>query len=306
MSSFAVRPSPWAEDRAIWQVYIESVLDQARRSGLAIAPGRIDYETYPLLHLRRHLWESGFTYSAHEGERPVGYTRCIRRDGLWELTEFYTHPRVQGQGAGRALIEAALSHAEPGTQRLVVASPDQAATARYLQAGMSARTPVYQLESSQPLPPPDLGDLQVRQATLYDLSALDDLDFGALGYRRPEEHRYWLGAGRPCTLFTRAGRPVAYIYVGPRAGCGPGVALAEDDSATIALYAAAAGATRQDAAILPGQSQRRVLAVPGENRTALVALLQGGMRLGGYSNTLFSQRPLPGLSRYVSFGPYLF
>lgn len=303
--SFTVRPSPWEEDRLLWQVYLDATLEQMRRVGQLVAPGPLSYETYPLRFLRRHLWENGYTYAALSGRKPVAYARCIRRDSAWELTEFFTHPSVQGRGAGQAVLDACLEHARGAEQRLVVASVDPPALARYLRAGMVSRTVIHSLESPEPGPPAELGDLVAEHATLADLPTLGALDAGALGYARAAEHHYWLAAGRTCLLLRRGGAAVGYVYVGPRAGCGPGVSLHATDGAALAALALAGGATTAGHRPLPDLSPRRFFAVPGENLAALQALLTGGARLIGLPNLLMTAQPLPGADRYLSFGPYV-
>ena len=303
--SLVVRPSPWEEDRLLWQVYLDATVDQMRRSGQVIVPGPLTYETYPLRVLRRHLWENGFTYAAISGKKPVAYARCIRRGDTWELTEFFTHPAAQNRGTGRALLEACLEHAAGAGQRLVVASLDPPALARYLGAGLAAHQPIHQLEAPEPGPSADLGDLTPVRAGPADIPTLDALDVGAIGYSRGEEHRYWLEAGRACFLLQRDGAAAGYVYVGPRAGCGPGVARRAEDAGPLAAFAVAGGATRAGPAAAPNLSPRRFFAVPGSNLGALQALLAAGARLLPLPNLLMAARPLPGSDRYLSFGPYL-
>lgn len=300
-----VRPATWEEDRELWELSRDATLDQLRRSGQVVAPGPIRYETYALRGLRHHLFKHGHTYVMQSGKRLIAYARCIVRDTSWELTEFFTLPGAQGQGAGSAVLATALEHAPPGSQRLVVASIDPPAMASYLKVGMAARAPVLQLESSQPGPPADLGDLEPVAAGAADVSSLDVLDMAVLGFRRTLEHQYWLESGRRCYLLQRGGSLAGYIYVGPRAGCGPGAAVRAEDGARIAAFALAGAATTAGHPSQTDLTSRRVFAVPGDNLQAITALLQRGAKLLPVPNLIMAAQPLPATDRYLSFGPYV-
>ena len=79
---------------------------------------------------------------AEEDGRVVGYARSTLRDGIRQLTEFFVRPGAQSAGIGRGLLEQVFP-AEGARGRILLATQDPRALARYLKAGLLARFPVY-------------------------------------------------------------------------------------------------------------------------------------------------------------------
>ena len=67
----------------------------------------------------------------------VGMAEAIRRNDFWGLSMLFIHPRAQGQGIGRMLIDRTLDYAEGATQRMIMASEDPRALRRYSMAGLA-------------------------------------------------------------------------------------------------------------------------------------------------------------------------
>jgi GNAT superfamily N-acetyltransferase len=67
-------------------------------------------------------------------DRVVGFAQALVRDDLWVLSLFGVTPAVQGQGIGRALLDAALACGD-GRRGMIMTSRDPLAMRRYFFAG---------------------------------------------------------------------------------------------------------------------------------------------------------------------------
>ena len=80
--------------------------------------------------------------------RVEGVSMATRRDGLWGLALLAVDPRAQERGAGRGLLDRALTYARPGDARMVLASLDPRAQHLYARAGLTPRPTVAARGSS--------------------------------------------------------------------------------------------------------------------------------------------------------------
>jgi GNAT superfamily N-acetyltransferase len=71
--------------------------------------------------------------------RIVGCALALVRDGIWGLSFLAVLPGVQGQGIGRLLIDAALTHAGGARGAIIASSTDPKAMRRYARAGFDLR-----------------------------------------------------------------------------------------------------------------------------------------------------------------------
>lgn len=101
---FAIRPAQAGDAEAIGEVFLEAAL--AAWSSF-LGAERVGSVQPPVQE-----WMRGAVLVAQEGDAIVGFTRT-RPEGeeqdLGMLAMLYTRPRVWGRGAGRALMDAALS-----------------------------------------------------------------------------------------------------------------------------------------------------------------------------------------------------
>ena len=250
---------------------------------------------------RRSLFEH---VSAHEGEgwlaedqgQVLGYARAIRREGVLQLTEFFTHPERRDAGVGKAVLARAFEQAEADA-RIVIATTHPAALARYLKAGVHPIGTVFDFEKAPE--PVDLEtDLTVE--ALSDapgaLAAVNDIDRVLLGYRREVEHR-WLMTDRRGFLYRRDGAPVGYGYIGRWSGP---FALLEPTDFPAVLALAETEAARHGAASFP-------LMVPTANRSALAHVVARGFRIeDGHTMIVMTDKATPLLDRYLVSLPGLF
>jgi GNAT superfamily N-acetyltransferase len=101
---FAIRPAQTGDAEAIGEVFLEAAL--AAWSGF-LGAERVGSVQPPVQE-----WLRGAVLVPQEGDAIVGFTRTHPDEvgpGLGMLAMLFTRPRVWGRGAGRALMDAALS-----------------------------------------------------------------------------------------------------------------------------------------------------------------------------------------------------
>jgi GNAT superfamily N-acetyltransferase len=228
----------------------------------------------------------------------LGYARSLRQGDVRELTEFFVAPEAAGGGVGRRLLDAAFP-AEPGVQRLIIATGDPSAQSRYIRHGFTTQAHLLELSGDPgarpgPAPTTDLVARPIDPADVRDLDALAAIDAEVLGHRRDADHRFF-AAERAGRLFLRDGRVAGYGWIGARTG--PVAALDPADLpamlATMEALALEQGVTSLD------------WAVPGRAQPAAAWLLGRGYRLYRMPVFLMSDGPdLPGrFDRYVVTTP---
>src|SRR6185503_4299571 len=137
------RPGTLDDSLAVFEVFQESILDLSRRTGvMAVSGGHDATVLAEMWERRRPLWEhlartAEYFWIAERDEHAIGYARSIWRDGVRELTEFFVRPDEQAAGVGRELLERAFPK-ENARHRLIVATNDARALARYHKAGVYA------------------------------------------------------------------------------------------------------------------------------------------------------------------------
>lgn len=289
-----------ADSRAVFDIFLESMLDLGRRTGSMPITGGDDPRVIPQLwetrkplfdHLARHADQ--FWVAERQG-RPVGYARSIVRAGLRQLTEYFVLPEEQSAGAGRELIGRAFT-AESRRRRAVVASTDLRAQSRYLKAGLFPHFPIFYF--SRPAQnEPHAGDLSFEAVNLSRvvLESLAGIDRTVLDLRRDEDHE-WLLANRAGYLYRRGGRVVGYGYLGPSAG--PFAVLDPRDWAAVLAHAEA-GAARSGGSF--------GVEVPTANREAVRFLLGRGFRLDSFFSLFMVDRPFGRFENYIFTSPPFF
>jgi GNAT superfamily N-acetyltransferase len=88
----------------------------------------------------RHLMatDPGGCWVAVDGDdAPIGVALALVRERIWGLSLLVVRPDVQSAGAGRALLRAALAHAEGATGGIILGSVDPRALRAYHRAGFT-------------------------------------------------------------------------------------------------------------------------------------------------------------------------
>ena len=132
---------------AVFQVFVRSIMDYSERMNVMAITGGNDPEVLKTMWERRKtmfeflaLTASHYWVAEQDGEI-VAYARSMEHGGLIELTEFFVSPLHQSGGLGRQLLADAFPQTD-SPLRVIIATLDERALARYLKAGVYARFPL--------------------------------------------------------------------------------------------------------------------------------------------------------------------
>jgi GNAT superfamily N-acetyltransferase len=269
-----------ADSRAVFDVRMQSL-----GINLEYDPAWDDY----LAQTADHFWV------AERDRQVIGYARSILHDGVRELTEFFVHPSSQSAGVGRELLVRAFP-ATGARRRVILASQDVRAQARYLKSGVYPRFSWTDF-SRKPEPVNVPSDLAIEpvSATRETLAAIGAIDKALFDFRRDTDHEF-LFKGRQGYLYTRGGHVVGYGYVGT--SFGPFAMLDEGDFPAVLAHAETEAARRGADAI--------ALCVPLINRTAVTYLLTRGFLLAGGFCFFMSDEPFGRFENYIICSPPMF
>jgi len=297
------RPATAADNRAMHDVFLESISEIDRRVGSADA---VDSSEPAVREQSWAAWRSLFEHldatvdlawvAEDDAGEVAGYARSIKRDGVRELTEFFVRPQAQGKGIGRELLRQAFP-AEGARHRTIVATLELRALGRYLQTGLSARCLVLWVGAAPRANdvPSDLRAVPIAGSD-EDLAALDAIDRRLLGHTRRVDLEWIIAGGREGFLFHRGAEAVAYGFVGERSG--PVACLDPGDTPAVLGYLESRAAER-------GQAELGFW-LPSVNREAVDYLLGRGFRIDPFVATFFSDDPGIALDRYLITSPPFF
>jgi len=221
---YRLRRGTPADSRPAFEVFLPAVRDLTTRQGAPWEPDPDELwtELSPMLErLAVHAAEWWVAEDASSGEI-IGYARSVERGGLFELTELFVHPERQSAGLGADLIGHAFPDGQ-GDVRVIIATTDVRAQARYYRAGTAARFPIVAVEG--PPRPIELdSDVDVQRLDpAADLGPLVDIERAVLEFDRGDEFG-WLLSEREGYLYRRQGVPIGYAFVS-RDATGPIAAL---------------------------------------------------------------------------------
>lgn len=305
-----IRPARADELAAAARVYVAADEESDRRLygrvlREPISPGEAA-EDGALADLRLlHGEEPGRVWVAvREGGEVVGVAAAAVRGRHWHLVYLFVLPGEQGRGIGRGLLErVSAMGVGAGCDRFTLhASDDSKALTRYLRLGLAPAAPTVVLRAEAPIFPPLRWDdgLEAHRLDGDDpaqINTVGDIDAVVRGVRRAADLRRWLGEGASGALLTRreTGAPAGYFLVesaGDRGRIGPVAAIDAERVGDVVGRALAAARERHR----PGVRWR--VDLPGENRAAVVPMLDAGFRPERVSN-FFGSAPLGRFDRYV-------
>jgi ribosomal protein S18 acetylase RimI-like enzyme len=294
------RPARPADSQAVFDVFLEAVVDLGNRLGVQVISGGNDPATLPnLWNERRPLFEHLAATAAHAwvAERDgalLGYGRSTLRDGVLELTELFVRPGAQSAGVGRGLLARAFPKGSE-RRRVIVATPDVRAVASYLRAGVYARFPSYYFgrKARAVEVPTDLACEPLAPGK-ESLERLARVDVEVLGFRRDRDHAWLLGQ-RQGWLYHLRGGDVGYGYTGKR--CGPFAVTDPGVLPGVLAHAERAAASRGDDIGLE---------VPLVNQAAVDYLLGEQFRIESFANYVMSDAPFGHFDRYLLTSPSFF
>src|SRR5688572_22390609 len=244
-----------------------------------------------LAHLVVHAAEWWVAEDPSDGSL-LGHSRSIERDGLFELTELFVRPGAQSAGVGKQLIERAFPVGR-GDVRLIIATNDVRALARYYAADTVAR---FSMASLAAAPKPASGgarDLEITRATPDDTGVAAEMERAVVGFARHDDYP-WLFEHREAYLYRRRGKVVGCGFFS-ETGLGPIAALNPDDQSEILLHL-------EDRAHVCGVEEVN-FQVPTVNAVAMRHLLGRGFKFDAPLNLFMSNRSFGQFDRFIAFGP---
>jgi hypothetical protein len=292
-----------ADSRAVFDIFRASLDDLGRRLNIAPISGGSNPDTIETLWPSRqplfdHLAETAEQFWIAEDPaagQAVGYARAILRDGCRELTEFFIRPEGQSAGVGRELLARAFL-SDGAAQRVVIATLDLRAQARYLQAGVYPRFPsTYFERRPEPVAVPTDLSIEPMTESAATLRTLQAIDLAVLGHRRDIDLA-WLLNTRSGFLYRRAGQPAGYGFTGRQRG--PFALLEAADFPAVLAHAE----THAHGLGLPDFG----VEVPLINEIAVQHLLGRGYRMDGFFALFMSDKPFGRFENYIFTSPPFF
>jgi GNAT superfamily N-acetyltransferase len=293
--TFRLRPATTDDSRRAFDVFLPSVQDLARRQN---NPWEVESEAqwarmqYLFEYLAEHAAEWWIAEEEGSG-KAIGYARSVERGGLFELAEFFVHPGSQSAGIGAALLARAFPPGR-GEVRVIIATTDVRAQARYYRAGTVARFPIVAMfgkpRGTEPDPMLEAVPVTPEGSEIEDLRRIES---AVLEFERGDELR-WLAGQREAYLYRRRGVPIGFAFVG-RTGSGPIAALEPSDQPAILAHVEARAAALE--------LDELSFEVPMVNAEAIRHLLDRRFRMDPFYTFLMSSRPFGRFDRYIGFSP---
>ncbi len=247
----------------------------------------------------RELWQARVAYTlrsdpqgcfvAERDGRVVGAAQAMRRERLWCLSLFAVDPRMQGAGAGRALLDSVLRYGADGGPGLIVSSNDARALRLYAQAGFSL-LPAFDAQGQVQRRALPRQDPKVRPGGEADLEALAAISREVRGAPHTAEVEFALSRGALLLASEQRG----FAVVQP--GYGVWLLVAREEQTARALLWSAL-------ALADGQGETAVRWIIGGQDWAIDVALEAGLRLT--TAGALAVRGSPGtLHPFIPSGPF--
>jgi len=155
--------------------------------------------------------DPGGCWVVEDGSGMLGFATSIRRELMWCLATYVVRPGLQGQGIGRPLLEAALTHSRGCLRGMLSASSDPKAVRRYRSAGFDLHPQMFLtgVVDRSAIPVVD----RVREGSVSDVDLMDSLDRRARGAAHGPDHELLLASFRLLVSDTSTGS--GYVYTSP-------------------------------------------------------------------------------------------
>jgi GNAT superfamily N-acetyltransferase len=188
--------------------------ERSQRSGEPVPARRTAEHSAGWERRTQHFLETdpGGCWVVEDESGMLGFATSIRRELMWCLATYVVRPDVQGQGIGRPLLEAALTHSGGCLRGMLSASADPKAVRRYRAAGFDLHPQMYlagQVDRSA-IPVID----KVRDGFVADVELMDSLDRRARGAAHGPDHGLLLRSFRLMVSDTSTGSGYAYTSPG--------------------------------------------------------------------------------------------
>ena len=154
--------------------------------------------------------DPGGCWVAEDETGIVGIATSYRREVLWCLATYAVLPGRQGQGIGKPLMAAAMSHGRACTRWMLSASGDTKAVRIYRQAGFDLHPQMYLTGTVDRSAVPVVE--KVREGRAGDVDLMDSLDRAARGAGHGADHELMLRSSWPLLVSdTSTGSGYAYL-----------------------------------------------------------------------------------------------
>jgi GNAT superfamily N-acetyltransferase len=153
--------------------------------------------------------DPGGSWVAEGADGMLGFATSFRRELTWCLASFAVRPGRQGQGIGRLLLEAALSHSRGCLRGLLSASEDPRAVRRYLLAGFELHPQMFLFGTVDRSVLPVVE--KVREGSAGDVDLMDSVDRRTRGSAHGPDHQLMLGSWRLIVSDSSTGSGYAYV-----------------------------------------------------------------------------------------------
>jgi GNAT superfamily N-acetyltransferase len=254
-----LRPTTVRDLPSLHTLFLEAIAGVYEPRGFE--PPRPPLEVF--VNQQRHVIETGgASVIAADTDRDLGFASSWTRGDDWFLASLFVAPDAQSRGLGSALL-AAVWNEGPRRRRTITDAIQPVSNALYARSGLLPATPVLSF-SGEPRP----GGAPLTEGA----GELTAIDAAAYGFDRATDHAYWAGLARR-TVWTRAGKAVAYSYAHPRGSVGP-----------VAGVDAEAAASALDGELSRAESPV-VVRIPGSSRSLVEVAFRRGLQLS----------PTPGL-----------
>ena len=150
------------------------------------------------------------SWTAEVDGQIAGCAMALRREGLWGLSLLVVDPARQSSGAGRMLIDAALTYAQDCDRAIILSSTDARAIRLYSTSGFSL------FPQMAAVGVPDVGRRpaavsRVREGGPDDWELANAVDRGVRGSGRAPDHAYICGSAEMYVVDDSEGRGYAYL-----------------------------------------------------------------------------------------------
>ena len=210
---------------------------RTRREGAPEPTRRSETHRAGWIERTRHLVRNDpdGCWVAEDDSGIVGIATSFRRETLWCLATYAVLPARQGQGVGKPLLAAAMTHGRGCTRAMLSASSDAKAVRIYRQAGFDLHPQMYLSGTLDRAAIPVVE--KVREGTTADVELMDSLDRGARGAGHGVDHQLMLRTWP--LLVSDSSTGTGYVYLDERGRLGL-LAASNRRTATRLLWAALA------------------------------------------------------------------
>jgi GNAT superfamily N-acetyltransferase len=162
----------------------------------------------------RHLLgtDPAGSWVAERGGEMLGFATSYRRDLTWFLATYAVRPHLQGEGLGRALLDASLTHARGCLRGMISGSKDPKAFRRYRHAGFTMHPQMYLRGRVDRDAIPVVE--HVREGSEADFDLLDSLDRRRRDAAHGPDHAVLFAQNRLVVLDRPSGSGYAYVGAG--------------------------------------------------------------------------------------------